>query len=185
MADYGLIDAADSQLLVIDIQTRLVPALLDGEKLIRRASRLIQAARLLDVSLIVSEQYPAGLGQSVSAIANLAAPQEIAEKQSFSCFGDKGLVARLDGNGRPRLILAGCETHVCVLQTALEALERGYRPVLAVDAVSSRFEEDRRLALRRADKAGITLATTEMILFEWMRTSAHPAFRAISSLVKD
>lgn len=179
-----MMNAASSQLLLIDIQERLAPAVLDGGRIAERAGLLLDAAALLDVPHTVSEQYPRGLGPTVAAVLEKADPARVFDKVHFSCQADDRLAAALAGAGRPEAILCGMEAHVCVLQTALEMAEAGYRVHVVADAVASRTAQNRDLAVERMRAAGVGIVSTEMVLFEWLRTAGHPDFRAVSALIR-
>lgn len=170
-----------SQVLVVDMQERLLPAMADGEEALRNAAILMQAAAILSVPVTLSEQYPQGLGRTVAELQGLAPPGSVFEKLEFSCLSNPALRARLLGR---TLILAGVEAHVCVLQTALAAVDSGQGVAVVVDAVASRRPASRDAALRRLEKAGVQLVTTEMAVFEWLGTKASPAFKEISRLVR-
>jgi nicotinamidase-related amidase len=176
-----LLTAEGSVLLLIDLQERLVPAIRDGDVVVARAVRLAEAARLLDVPVLVTEQYPAGLGSTVPPLA--AYPQAVLPKTTFSAAEDPALTALLPA-GPGEIIVAGCEAHVCVLQTVLGLISQGHRVVLASDAVGSRDPADRAVALDRARQHGAEIVTSEMVLFEWLRDSRHPKFREVQKLLK-
>ena len=168
-------------LLLIDLQERLMPAIRDGDVVVARAVRLAEAARLLDVPVLVTEQYPAGLGPTVPPLA--AYPQAVLPKTTFSAAGDPALTALLPA-GTAEIVVAGCEAHVCVLQTVLGLISQGHRVVLASDAVGSRDPADHAVALDRARHHGAEIVTSEMVLFEWLRDSRHPKFREVQKLLK-
>ena len=179
-----MMNADSSQLLLIDIQERLAPATLDGERVVERAGILLDAAALLGVPHTVSEQYPRGLGSTVAAVREKADPERIFDKVHFSCQADDRLAAVLAETGRPDTILCGMEAHVCVLQTALDLAEAGYRVHVVADVIASRTAQNRDLAVERMRAAGIAIVSTEMVLFEWLRTAGHPDFRAVSALIR-
>jgi nicotinamidase-related amidase len=172
----------DSALLVIDVQEKLLPAIAGTPRLLLNLAFLLDAARAVGVPILATEQYPKGLGPSHRAIAERL-PAERPAKVVFSCGGVPEVIAGL--SGRPTVLLAGIEAHVCVLQTALDLLGRGLRVFVAADAVASRDEYDREIALLRLEHAGAVLTTVEAAAFEWLGTAAAPAFKAISLLVQD
>ena len=187
-----LIRRNDSLLLVIDIQEKLAPQIHDTETVTRNAVRLIEGARMLDVPTFVSEQYVKGLGPSVAEIRN-AASREIGnsavnpkffEKTHFSCAAEPGIIDLLRQAGRPQIIIAGSETHVCVLQSALGLLGAGFEVFLVADAASSRTAENRQAAINRMQTAGVGIVTTEMVLFEWLHKAGTDTFRALLPLIK-
>jgi nicotinamidase-related amidase len=199
-----LLDLSDSQLVLVDYQERLMPAIADGEQVLANAQRLAKAARLLDVPVWGTEQSPEKLGANDPALRALC--QRTLAKNSFSAVDD-GLLDCLRpparpaaGNarslprhlqkpapvaaGRNTVVLAGCEAHVCLLQTALELVEQEIDVWVVTDACGSRTERSRDAAFDRLAGAGCELVTTEMVVFEWLRTAEHPSFRAVQALIK-
>ena len=176
-----LLTAEGAVLLLIDLQERLMPVIYDHEVVVARAVRLAEAARLLDVPVGATEQNPAGLGPTVPPLA--AYPQAVLAKTTFSAVADPGFSALLPA-GVSEIVVAGCEAHVCVLQTVLGLLEPGRRVLLVADAVGSRDPADRAAALERARKHGVEIVTSEMVLFEWLRDARHPKFREVQKLLK-
>lgn len=175
--------ARDGALLVVDLQERLVPAILDRERLLANALRMVRAAEILGVPRFATEQYPRGLGPTVPELAALL-PDRPA-KVTFHCCGAPGIVEGLAAAGARHVTLAGIEAHVCVAQTALELLRLGYRVQVPADAVGSRHRLDEEVALRRLEQAGVVVTTVEAALFEWTEGADHPRFKEISALVKD
>ena len=171
---------SSSVLCVIDVQERLVPAVAGGDVVVARCRRLAEAAGLLGVPAVLTEQYRKGLGATVPLLAEVLPPP--LEKLSFSCCGAERFAAALPKTAG-QVVLCGLETHVCVAQTALDLLAEGYAVFLAVDAISSRHAIDRDVALRRLAAAGAVPTTSEAILFEWCRTASHPHFQAVRKLV--
>lgn len=178
-----LLQREKSQVLMVDVQERLLPAMAQPGEVTGNGARLLEGARLLAVPVLVSEQYPAGLGRTVPELANLAPANAVHEKIEFSCYANPGLRAALSGGDRQTVIF-GIEAHVCVLQTALEMAAARHDVTVVVDAVSSRAEHSKATALQRFQAAGIRLATTEMILFEWLRRAGTPDFKSISRLIR-
>lgn len=170
----------DSVLVLVDFQPRLMPAIDDGEVVAAQASRLARIAQLLDVPIIGTEQNPAGLGENLPDLKALCSRTVI--KHHFDACAD-GLPAALP-SGRKRVVVAGCEAHVCVLQTVSGLLQHGLNVTLLADAVGSRRPLDRDTAITRLSQAGITIATVEMVAFEWLRSSEHPRFRDALRLIK-
>ncbi len=179
-----LLDADRSALVVIDLQERLVPAIHGIDAVLANAAVLMGAAARLGVPILITEQYPKGLGHTVAPIMALARPESVVEKVEFSAAGNDGFNRRLAALGRPDVVLCGIEAHVCVLQTALELAERGVQTTLVADAVSSRRPESAATALARATRYDIEVVTAEMVVFEWLRRADSPAFRELSRLVK-
>jgi nicotinamidase-related amidase len=175
-----LIDPARSLLLVVDVQVRLMPVIAGGAAVIAETGRLAAAARLLDVPVLVTEQNPAGLGPTVPELA--PEPGTAVPKMSFGATAAPGFLDRLP-DGRD-LVVAGCEAHICVLQTVLGLLEAGRRTAVVRDAVGSRRVENRDAALARMAAHGAEIVTTEMVVFEWLGTARHRRFREAIRLVK-
>ncbi|ACK50450.1 isochorismatase hydrolase [Methylocella silvestris BL2] len=181
-----LMASASAHLLVIDVQERLAPALTAASSLLARVKLLLAAAREFGLPVTVTEQYPAGLGRTVAdVVATLPPDAAVIEKTAFSAFAAiEGRLAMLAASGRTELIVCGAEAHVCVLQTVIDARDRGVSVILAADAVSSRRWIDEDIALRRMAEAGAKLATTEMIVFEWLREAGTPSFKALAPAIK-
>lgn len=177
-----LMSRGDCGLLVIDVQEKLVPAIDGQQRIVWNIRRLIEAARLLGLPVTATEQYPRGLGPTVSALADLL--PERSSKLTFSCAGCAGLLGALRDTGRDKVLVAGVEAHVCVQQTVLDLLSDGFRVYVAVDAIGSRFEIDYRTALARMDSAGATLTSTEAALFEWCEVAGTPEFKQLSALAR-
>jgi len=205
-----LLELEDSQLVLVDYQTRLMPALPDGPAVLANARRLAQMAHLLKVPLFATEENPSGLGPTVPELQALIrqAGGRMLAKMQFSAV-EEGLGEMLrpepaqrapQGNARslPKhlqkpaadpaqrntVVIAGCETHVCLLQTALDLLEDEFDVWVVTDACGSRTERNRDAAFDRLAGAGAELVTTEMVAFEWLRGAEHPAFRDVLALVK-
>ena len=176
------LSAADSALLIIDVQERLLPAISGSPRLLLNLSFLLDAAHAIGIPVLATEQYPKGLGPTHPAIADRL-PADRPAKVVFSCGAVPEVIAGLAG--RPSVLLAGIEAHVCVLQTALDLLSQGFRVFVAADTIAARDEADRDIALRRMEQGGAVLTTAETAAFEWLGTSAAPAFKAISALVQD
>lgn len=169
-----------SLLLLIDFQTRLAPAVAGAAAAIANARRLAEGARLLGAEILVTEQNPEKLGATAPELAEFAAAP--LSKMSFSALAAPGFPRdRLEGR---TIVVAGFETHVCVLQTVLDLLTEGRRTLVVADAVGSRDPANREAALRRLERRGAEIVTTEMALFEWLGSAEHPRFREISRLVK-
>jgi nicotinamidase-related amidase len=173
----------DTALLVIDVQEKLVPLIHGAEAMVRNVAFLIDGAHLLGLPVQATEQYPKGLGSTVAALRDRLPNRP--EKVSFSCCAIPSVIETLRREARPKVVLAGIETHVCVQQTALDLLAQDFRVYVAADAVGSRFPLDHDLALRRLERAGATITTSETAVFEWVGGADHPQFKAISKLVQD
>jgi nicotinamidase-related amidase len=185
MRHEQLLSSNNALLLVIDIQEKFVPHIHEMERVVKRTKVLIEAAKLLEVPVVVSQQYPQGLGETVATIRDtLEETTAIHDKTTFSCCQDDALQKELQKHDRHQVILAGIETHVCVAQTAFDLLASGRQPYIAVDAVSSRKPTDADVALKRLFKAGVISTTTEAAIMEMTVNSQHPAFRELSKLIK-
>lgn len=168
-------------MVVIDIQEKLLPPVFQKEQLVRNAQLLIRAATILKIPTLVSTQYAKGLGATVPEVASLLAGTEAIDKTLFSCFGSEAfctMLKRLPGQ-RNTLLLCGMESHICVTQTALGALREGYLVHVASDAVSSRTEWNWKIGLERMRAAGAVISSTEMMIYELMRSSSSAAFKEL------
>ena len=174
-----LIDAERSSLLVVDLQAKMVAALADGDAVVTSAVWLIRIAQKIGIPVAAVEQYPKGLGPLVPAIRDLLPPEAVATKHRFSCVAAKCL-AGLPGTDRAQVVIVGAETHVCVLQSALELVEDGKEVYVVADAVGSRRAFDRDVALARMRKEGVRVVTREMVAFEWLGEAGTPLFREIN-----
>ena len=176
--------AADSILVIVDVQERLAAAMeapaLAGMK--KNAGILIQAAAALGIPVLATEQYPKGLGRTVDEVAERI-PQTI-EKTCFSCAGAESFSGELRRAGRAQIVLAGMEAHVCVLQSALDLHTMGFEVFVVADACCSRRAENHRNAMERMRAAGVTVTNTESTVFEWLRDARHEQFKAVSALVR-
>lgn len=178
-----LLDRNRVQLGVIDIQERLVPAIHESARVVDVAQRLIRAARRLSIPVWASEQYPKGLGPSVPELASHLRPDEILVKTAFSCAKEPALSAYIEDLRRRQIVLCGMESHVCILQTAIDLKHHGYDVAVVLDGVSSRLPENVQAAVARMRHAGIWIVTLEMVLFEWIGDSGDPAFSDIRNLI--
>jgi nicotinamidase-related amidase len=179
-----LLDVQRTQLLVVDLQERLVPVVEQHESLVGRAALAIRGARELGVPIVVTEQYPKGLGETVPSIREALGACPAHEKLSFSVGGCAPAMRELADNDRPAVLVVGIETHVCVLQTVLDLLHANYEVYPAVDAIGSRHARDRAPAIERMTRAGAVATTVEAALFELLREAGTDVFKAISKLVK-
>ncbi len=181
-----LLQAEKTRLLAIDMQTRLLPAIADSARIAGNCGLLLRAAAELAVPVMISEQYPQGLGHSVPEIRLQAGEAPVFEKTHFSCMQDPALGAALqrDRQTRPMILLCGVEAHVCVLQTALDLQAAGFIVFAAADACGSRTRDSAAYAYARMTAEGVRMITTEMALFEWLGQANTPAFRKIAPLLK-
>lgn len=200
----GVISRKHSVLCLIDVQERLFPHIANKEGVEKNIAALLEGAGLLEMPVLWNEQYPQGLGHTIPSLAAKLEGKKAMEKTSFSCFGNPDFLeafrtcladtltdqlkaaceSAMPLTRRTSLILCGIESHICVLQTALDALEGGFRPVVVTDAIGSRDPQNHKAALDRLCRSGVTLASTEMLLMEWLRDAKHPQFKAIQKLIK-
>lgn len=170
--------------IVVDIQERLLPHIHDHEATTARCAMLIRGLRVLDVPLLITEQYVKGLGSTVPPIAEALGTYTASEKLTFSCCGDGAFESELLSLARHHVIVMGIEAHVCVQQTVLDLLATGNQVAVVEDCVSSRRENDKRVAIERMRQAGAIITTAESILFELLRKAGTDTFKQISALVK-
>ena len=180
-----LLQAERSLLMIVDAQTSLAKAMHAGDACIERIAFLIEAAKVLDVPIVASEQYPERLGHTVAEIERLIEPQDVHPKVAFAASADEAVRRAVQSRGRSQLVLTGMEAHVCVLQTALGFSALGLEPVVVADAVASRSPASREHALARLQGAGIPVVTSEMVVFEWLERAGTPAFKALLPLIRD
>ena len=174
-------------LAMIDIQERLVAAMPEFEPAAKCAvMTLLKCAGILKLETLVTEQYPQGLGLTIPDVAAaLPAGTKIFSKTAFSCFGSVEFAAAVDATRPAFLLLAGMETHVCVQQTALDALARGIQPIILADTVTSRKKSDRETALRFLRHAGVTVTTVEAAIFHLLRDAKAPGFKELSRVFRE
>lgn len=180
-----LVSRNNSQLLVIDVQEKLIPAIPVRELLIDNCCKLIQAAKLFDAPVSATEQYAKGLGPTIPQLRKLLGGVTIPDKDRFSaveCLSWRP--ASVQPNARFQVVIAGLEAHVCVLQTALDLMTIGYQVFIPADAVASRTKLDWNLALRRLSASGAIITSTESVMFEWCEASNSPVFKQLSQVVK-
>ena len=182
-----LLDHTTSCLIIIDIQEKLMPAIDGKERVIANCASLVSAAQRFNVPMIMTEQYPQGLGLTLGAVGDCAKGQaQIIDKVSFSAMKQDSFKNHINELASPetsQLILAGVEAHICVLQTALDLRNEGYQVFVVADAIGSREETSVKVALERMAMNGVQLITTEMMLFEWTGSCDSPAFKDIRSLL--
>lgn len=170
----------EALLLIIDVQDKLV-AMLNDENLKNDAIKLAKTASILNISTVITEQYPKGLGSTIEEIKEVLPNAEYVEKTTFSAFKEDEVKKLLS---QKQVILFGIETHICVLQTAMDLLNEGYEVFLVQNACGSRNDDNKQAALRRLIHAGIQIVTTEMVIFELLESSKHPNFKEVQELIK-
>lgn len=174
-----MLRATDSTLLVVDVQQKLLPHIHEGPAVLDRCEWLVRLARRLDVPVLVSEQYPEGLGPTVPTLREMASPSEVRRKVHFSCVAD-GCFEGLAAWERPQIVVCGTESHVCVLQTVLDLRGSGKEVFVVEEAVSSRREHDKALAIARMRAHGAEIVSGEMVGFEWLHRAGDDRFRAVN-----
>ena len=172
------LDAHRSVLLIIDLQERLLPAIDAGESVLNHAAWLIGVARQLSVPVLLTEQYPQGLGQTAPRIAELVQPEERIEKTHFSAVAEGNLLAHPEAQ-RKQWVVCGTESHVCVQQTVLDLLAAGRQVSVVEEAVGSRQARDKNVAIARMRQHGADIVSREMVAFEWLNQANTPEFRAV------
>lgn len=170
--------------IFIDIQEKLFPHMQEMDQLEQNLITLAAGYKVLDITYIVTEQYPKGLGSTILPLKMAFGDYSAIEKMAFSCCDEPLFANTLSSTGKKNVIICGIETHVCVLQTALDLLESGYQPIVIEDCVSSRKHSDKRTAIERMRQEGVIISSLESIMFELTRFSGTETFKAISKLVK-
>ena len=182
---FKSIEAKNSALLMIDIQERLMPSISGKDAVLRNAVRLLTAAKVLELPLLVTEQYPKGIGPTLFQLASLIPPgTPRLDKMSFSCCGLAGFDEALNALGRPVTIVFGIETHICILSTVMDLIDLGRSVVLAADACGSRDPEHHALALETARWAGALVVPTETVVYRMLGSAGTPEFKALLPLFK-
>lgn len=181
MNHQPMLQVGDSAVLVVDLQEKLVTKVVQSQELVKNIEFLVKVAHILGVPTLAVEQYPKGLGPTVEPVRSLLA--DIGEKKTFSGIREGGVLEKLEADARIKVMVVGIEAHICVQQTVLDLLNRGFRVFVPVDGVSSRYVNDTGVALRRMEKAGAIPITVEACAFELLGSADHPAFREISGLV--
>lgn len=179
-----LIERNQSVLLVIDVQEKLAPAVIEPERVVANAGRLVTAAQRLDVPVFMTEHCASRIGPLVPELRERVSEDSILQKTHFDMSAEESCASALEQLQRRQCVLAGTETHVCVMQSALGLAQAGYRVFVVGDAVSSRNDEDRRTALERMRDNGIGIVTTEMVIFEWLERGETPEFRDLLPIIK-
>jgi nicotinamidase-related amidase len=178
------IQIEDTMALIIDYQQKLIPVMNDKENLIRNTKILIEGLKVLNIPMIVTQQYTKGLGVTISSILESTSDYHAMDKISFSLSDDEAILQEIEKNNKKNIIICGIEAHICVLQTVIDLLEKKYNVVLVVDCISSRKEIDKKYAIKRAIREGAVITTYEAILFELTRKAGNETFKQISKLIK-
>jgi nicotinamidase-related amidase len=174
----------DTIAVVIDVQSKLYPFISENEKLAANTVRLIKGLKAIGIEILVTVQYSKGLGETIEPLQEALGEFRHMEKMSFSCCGDNNFIEAVKKSGKKNVIICGIESHVCVLQTVIDLIEKGYKPVLIEDCVSSRSLNDKKFAVERMRQEGAIISTYESILFELLEVSGTETFKEISKIVK-
>lgn len=175
----------DTLAVVIDIQEKLFPFIDNKEKLVENSIKLLSGLNVLEIPILITEQYTKGLGKTIPEIKTVIEKDyQPIEKMDFSCCGENDFMAKLKNLNKKNVLLLGIESHVCVLQTALDLIAEGFNVVVVQDCVASRKINDKKIALKRMEKEGATLTTYESILLELCKKSGTDKFKAISKIIK-
>ena len=176
-------DRDDTGLVVIDLQEKFLPVIPNIKEVISNAEKVIRTFKILKMPIMITEQYPKGLGKTVESISKLIETEPI-EKISFSCFGEEKFLESIEKLNIKNLVLLGIESHVCVLNTAIDAIKRDYVPYVVVDATSSRKKIDYETSVKRMMQEKIYLTTTEILFFQLLKKAGTPEFKEISKIIK-
>ncbi len=180
-----ILDKDKTVLVVIDMQEAFRQSISDFPQIASRISMAIQGFQILNLPIIITEQYPKGLGRTAEELLfSLPPEQEIIEKTAFSSCGAQAFLDKINQTGAEQILICGIEAHICVNQTAHDLLQQNFQVHLLQDCVSSRFEYDKRAGLRKMKMSGVIPSSMEMALFELMRDSKHEQFKAIQNLIK-
>lgn len=181
-----ILNQEDSIVLIVDIQDKLLNAVFNSECVKQKSTIMAKSAVALDLPVYITEQYPKGLGNTIVEISETLNPErtEVYEKSSFNALFDLNLLSSLKKTGRNQIILMGIETHICVHQTASSLVENGFEVHLIKDACGSRFENEYDAGISRMKENGVHISTTEIALFELLKSAKHPKFKEIQALIK-
>ena len=179
-----LMNAASSALMIVDVQLRLLNAMDAPRQVVIGCTLMMKAAGVLGVPMVVTEQYPEGLGPTIEPLAELAPEDAFFSKLHFSSAKNFGIRGKIESIAPEQIVIAGIEAHVCVLQTAIGFKEAGYSCFVAADATSSRSPANHAAAMARLREAGIGIVSSEMVVFEWLEKAGTPQFKELSRLLK-
>lgn len=171
-------------MVVVDVQEKLIPHIWEKEKIIRNMQILIKGMKILDVPILLTEQYPEGLGKSIPGIRNLLPDVSAISKMTFDCCGNENFMDRINGLKRKQILLCGIESHVCIYQTAIGLRSEGYEVDVVADSVSSRTEGNKEIALQKMRDSGVGITSVETVLFELLKTAEGKEFKEILKLVR-
>ena len=179
-----LMDAENSVVVVIDVQESLAPAINGLDDVLRANDLVLKTASELSVPVLITEQYPKGLGHTIERFKEFYNPENVFEKLSFSSVGCGSFMDALKKTGRRQVIITGIEAHVCVMQTVLQLLDERFDVFVVSDAVGSRTEDNKRLGLERMIRSGAEVVSSEMVMFEMLKKAGTPEFKTLSNLLK-
>jgi nicotinamidase-related amidase len=179
-----MLEIGNCCLVVVDVQGKLAQLMHGQQALFENIQILIKAAKILDIPILWCQQCPDSLGLTISEIAELLTDNEPINKASFSCCGEDAFNTKLQALNRRQILLCGIEAHVCIYQTAVDLLHKGYEANVIADAISSRTLDNKNIAISRMAAEGIKVSSTEMVLFELLKTAEHPHFSQIAKLIK-
>ena len=182
--DKFILKRDDALLVIVDIQERLAVAMSEKERVVTNTLHLIESAKLLGVPLLITEQYPKGLGPTVAEVRNAVQTYAPIEKLTFSCCGEKFFTEAVQETEKKQIILLGMETHVCVLQTCIDLLQEGYNVHVVSDAICSRTKQNYKTAIEYMRDAGAVISCTETVLFQLLVKAGSEEFKAISKRIK-
>lgn len=177
--------AEDTMALIVDFQERLIPVIDHNEELLHKTEILMKGLKALQIPMIITQQYTKGIGMTVPILTDVIGEGfAFEDKVSFSCAEDEVILKKIEASGKKNIIICGIEAHICVLQTVIDLIEKGYQVILVEDCVGSRRESDRQVGIRRALQEGAILTSYESILFELTRVAKTDVFKEISKLIK-
>jgi nicotinamidase-related amidase len=179
-----MLDAKKCCLVVVDVQEKLLRVMQDPQRVVKNCGILIQIAKALDIPILWCQQYPKALGLTAAPLAELLQGHSLTDKLSFSCCGAPDFARQFEVLDIEAAVLCGIESHVCVFQTAMDILHQGRKVHVIADAVSSRTEENKQVGLSRMASSGAIISSTEMFLFELLRTAEHPKFKELAALIR-
>jgi nicotinamidase-related amidase len=179
-----MLQADSAVLLIIDVQEKLFRVMHQKEELAGNLQKLIKGIAVLEIPVLVTEQYPQGLGPTIPEISQLLPECRPFPKISFSCYGDDSFLQEFKKLGRKQVLISGIESHICVYQTAADLISAGYEVYAVVDAISSRTEQNRDIGLKMMTQLGVKLTGTEAVLFEFLKAAKGEKFKAISQIVR-
>jgi len=180
-----ILNEKTSQLLIIDVQEKLINASFNKQMIEKKSEIITKAAEILNIPIIITEQYPKGLGNTIQSIQNAAGINALYfEKTSFSVVENPAIASAIDKYGRNQIVIFGIETHICVSQTANALVNKGYEVTIISDACGSRAETEHHAGIERMKDNGAHIITTEIAVFEWLKSARHINFKEIQSLIK-